>query len=183
MAAQLSLFADAAPPKPELLARLQPRLRAWAEDGIYFGTSSWKYPGWQGQIYHKAYKSQRAFEQTCIAEYAETFPTVCGDFALYDFPHPTTMRRIADATPEHFTLSLKVTDRITIFRYPALPRYGSHAGRENNDFLNPDLFQAAFLRRWRSYAARWARLSLNSPNLPRIPPWISGILPSGSTRS
>ena len=146
MSAQLSLFADASPHKPELLARLQPRLRAWAADGIYFGTSSWKYPGWQGQIYNKAYKSQRAFEQTCIAEYAETFPTVCGDFALYDFPHPTTMRRIADATPEHFALSLKVTDRITIFRYPALPRYGSHAGRENTDFLNPDLFQAAFLQ-------------------------------------
>ena len=143
---QLPLFAEPAPRQPELLARLQPRLRAWADDGIYFGTSSWKYPGWQGQVYNKTYKSKRAFEETCIAEYAETFPTVCADFALYDFPHATTMRRIADATPQHFTLSLKVTDRITILRYPTLPRFGANAGRENPDFLNAELFHDAFLQ-------------------------------------
>jgi uncharacterized protein YecE (DUF72 family) len=146
MAGQLSLFAEPTPPKPALLERLQPRLRAWADDGIYFGTSSWKYPGWQGQIYNKKYKSQRAFEETCIAEYAETFPTVCADFALYDFPHASTMRKIADATPEHFALSLKVTDRITVLRYPTLPRYGANAGRDNPDFLNAELFQESFLQ-------------------------------------
>ena len=143
--AQLALFAEAPPPQSSWRARVQPRLPAWAEDGIYFGTSSWKYPGWQGLVYNRPYKSQRAFEQTCIAEYAETFPTVCADFALYDFPHATTLRQIAEATPEHFALSLKVTDRITIFRYPSLPRYGTNAGRDNPDFLNPALFQDAFL--------------------------------------
>ncbi len=143
---QLGLFAEPPPPKPAILERIQPRLREWAEDGVYFGTSSWKYPGWTGQIYNKPYKSQKSFEETCIGEYAETFPTVCADFALYDFPHATTMRRIADATPQHFALSLKVTDRITILRYPTLPRYGAQAGRDNPDFLNANLFQDAFLR-------------------------------------
>ncbi len=142
---QLALFDEPPLPKPALLERLQPRLQAWAADGIYFGTSSWKYPGWTGLVYNKPYKSQRAFEETCIGEYAETFPTVCADFALYDFPHATAMRRIADNTPEHFALSLKVTDRITILRYPSLPRHGANAGRDNPDFLNADLFQDAFL--------------------------------------
>ena len=31
--------------------RLRPRLRALASDGVYFGTSSWKYDGWLGSIY------------------------------------------------------------------------------------------------------------------------------------
>ena len=142
---QLPLFAEPTPPPSAFLARLQPRLRAWADDGIWFGTSSWKYPGWQGLVYNKPYKSQRAFDDTCIAEYAETFSTVCADFALYDFPHATTMRHIAEATPAHFALSLKVTDRITVLRYPTLPRYGTNAGRDNPDFLNVDLFRDAFL--------------------------------------
>ena len=31
--------------------RLGPKLRALAEQGVYFGTSSWKYEGWLGSIY------------------------------------------------------------------------------------------------------------------------------------
>ena len=142
---QLELFSPPPPPKSSFLERIRPRLAEWARDGIYFGTSSWKYSGWQGLIYNRAYRSQKAFDETCIAEYAETFPTVCADFALYDFPQPATMARIADQTPEHFRLSLKVTDRITVFRYPQLPRHGQWAGKANPDFLNPELFQRAFL--------------------------------------
>ena len=90
----MSLFpafdADDAPP-PQA-ARLAPKLRALAGRGIYFGTSSWKYEGWLGSIYSEGrYKtrgkhSKKKFEETCLAEYAETFPAVCGDFAFYQFP-------------------------------------------------------------------------------------------------
>jgi len=122
------------------------RLRRWAEQGIFFGTSSWKYPGWKGQVYTRRYPSQKAFQRDCLAEYAQLFPTVCADFALYDFPDPGQMAWINDQTPEGFSVSLKVTDRITIKRYPSLPRYGKLAGEENPDFLNSDLFAEAFLR-------------------------------------
>src|SRR5690348_7777291 len=77
---------EASPPQA---ARLRPKLRALAERRIYFGTSSWKYDGWLGSIYSpdryatRAKFSKKKFEDTCLAEYAETFPAVCGDFAFY----------------------------------------------------------------------------------------------------
>jgi len=123
-----------------------PRLHRWAERGIFFGSSSWKYPGWTGMVYNRHYPSQRVFEQTCLAEYATIFPTVCADFALYDFPGARVLQALYDGTPEQFTVSFKVTDRITVKRYPKLPRYGANAGQDNPDFLNVPLFEDAFLR-------------------------------------
>jgi uncharacterized protein YecE (DUF72 family) len=97
-------------------------------------------------VYNRHYSSQRVFEQTCLAEYATIFPTVCADFALYDFPGARVLQALHDETPEQFTVSFKVTDRITVKRYPKLPRYGANAGQDNPDFLNVPLFEDAFLR-------------------------------------
>jgi uncharacterized protein YecE (DUF72 family) len=55
------------------------------------------------------------------------------------------METMHDQTPAQFTIALKVTDRITVKRYPNLPRHGSYAGTENPDFLNPSLFTEQFL--------------------------------------
>jgi uncharacterized protein YecE (DUF72 family) len=96
-------------------------------------------------VYNRMYPSKKAFDQECLAEYSELFPTVCADFALYDFPDAGRMKIIHDQTTDAFRLSLKVTDRITIKRYPNLPRHGSNAGKENPDFLNLELFEDAFL--------------------------------------
>ncbi len=38
---------------PPQAARLAPKLRALADRGVYFGTSSWKYEGWLGSIYSR----------------------------------------------------------------------------------------------------------------------------------
>ncbi len=148
----LSLFGEADEPprrteaETAYAAHNRERLRRWASRGIYFGSSSWKYPGWKGLVYNRAYPSKKAFEKECIAEYSGLFPTVCADFALYDFPGEEQMRILHDTTTDDFRLSLKVTDRITIKRYPNLPRHGANAGRENPDFLNLELFEDAFLR-------------------------------------
>jgi uncharacterized protein YecE (DUF72 family) len=122
------------------------RLQRWASKGVLFGTSSWKYPGWKGMIYNRTYPSKKAFEQECLSEYSGLFPTVCADFALYDFPDADKMRIIHDQTADGFKVSLKVTDRITIRRYPNLPRHGPNAGKENPDFLNVELFEDVFLK-------------------------------------
>ena len=138
------------PPAPgaptEYAEKNRERLHRWASRGIFFGSSSWKYPGWEGIVYNRPYPSKKAFEQECITEYAELFPTVCADFALYDFPDADRLMALHDRTPELFTISLKVTDRITIKRYPNLPRHGAMAGKDNPDFLNVELFEDAFLR-------------------------------------
>lgn len=130
---------------PEYVLKNGDRLRRWASRGIYFGGSSWKYPGWKGMVYTRDYPSKKVFERDCLAEYSTIFPTVCADFALYDFPDPRQMKAIHDQTTGDFTVSLKVTDRITVKRYPDLPRHGSQAGKENPDFLNAELFEDAFL--------------------------------------
>ena len=95
----LPLFAGdghAPPPAPYAAANAD-RLRQWAARGIFFGTSSWKYPGWKGMVYTRSYPSKRDFEQECLAEYATIFPTVCADFALYDFPKPLQMKAIHES--------------------------------------------------------------------------------------
>ena len=145
----LPLFDGLPPPTgsvSEYVLNNRDRLKRWASRGIRFGGSSWKYPGWKGMIYNKEYRSKRSFNEQCLAEYSEVFPTVCADFALYDFPDEKHMKLIHDSTVEGFTVSLKVTDRITMKRYPELPRFGQLAGAENPDFLNVALFEDAFLR-------------------------------------
>ena len=53
-----------------------------ADQQIYPGTSSWKYPGWMGQLYDEQrylYRGKVAmtrFERDCLAEYAQVFKTV-----------------------------------------------------------------------------------------------------------
>jgi uncharacterized protein YecE (DUF72 family) len=144
----LPLFAEEHPPTPQsaYAQKNAERLHRWASRGIYFGTSSWKYPGWKGMVYTRRYPNQRTFEQECLAEYSALFPTVCADFALYDFPSPDKMQIMYDQTSDHFRVSLKVTDRITVRRYPKLDRHGPLAGTENPDFLNVALFEEQFLR-------------------------------------
>ena len=127
-----------------------------AAQGIYVGTSSWKYEGWLGLIYSpekylRYFKEgppkilKGRFEKTCLAEYAETFKTVCLDGAYYQFPTPQMLRGYFSQVPPDFRLSMKVTDIITVLRWPNHPKYGSKAGQSNPDFLNADLFASSFL--------------------------------------
>ena len=90
---------------PALATRLGPQLRALADKGVYFGTSSWKYEGWVGSIYTKERYltrgkfSQKKFEAECLAEYAATFPAVCADFTFYRFPTADTWEEVLGAAP------------------------------------------------------------------------------------
>ncbi len=76
-----------------------------AAENILIGTSSWKYEGWLGQIYtreryvRRAGFSKKYFEDTCLAEYAEAFPIVCGDFSFYQFPSEAYWQRLFGAAP------------------------------------------------------------------------------------
>src|SRR5689334_17859614 len=115
--AQLSLFdADPEPEddQPPQAASLAPKLRALAEKGLYFGTSSWKYEGWLGSIYQgRNYEtrgkfSQKKFESECLREYARVFPIVGGDFSFYQFPSPSYWQKLFDETPEPLRFGLKV---------------------------------------------------------------------------
>ena len=56
-----------------------------ARAGVRIGTSSWKYPGWCGQVYDEQRYLRREkfsvakFERECLAEYTETFKPALGE--------------------------------------------------------------------------------------------------------
>lgn len=157
------LFESADEQAPQA-ARLAPKLRALAEQGIYFGTSSWKYEGWLGSIYSRdRYNtrgkfSRKKFESECLAEYAATFPVVCGDFAFYQFPTPEYWQRLFQGTPSTLLFGFKVPEDITVPKWPSHARYGTRAGRDNEHFLDANLFRTHFTSLLEPYANRVATL-------------------------
>jgi len=130
---------------------LRERLSALAQQQILIGTSSWKYEGWIGQIYSRdrylsrGRFSHKRFEAECLAEYAQTFPIVCGDFSFYQFPSVEFWRRLFHSAPLSLRYAFKVPEEITVHMYPVHPRYGDRAGGANDQFLNAQLLQAMFL--------------------------------------
>ncbi len=140
------------PPDAWNIADLKPRLRELATRNVFIGTSSWKYPGWCGQLYDgqryltRSKFSKKRFEETCLEEYAGTFSTVCVDAGYYKFPDGRYLEKLCAQVPDGFRFSFKVTDTITLKQFPNLPRFGSHAGRVNEHFLSASMFRASFLR-------------------------------------
>ncbi len=128
------------------------KLAELAAQGIYIGTSSWKYAGWRGTLYDEGryvYRGKIAesrFERECLREYAEVFKTVCVDAAYYKFPDRRYLEGMVSQVPADFRFGFKVTDEITIKKFTNLPRHGIRAGRLNENFLNADLFATAFLK-------------------------------------
>jgi uncharacterized protein YecE (DUF72 family) len=139
---------------------LRTRLRELAARGIYIGGSSWKYEGWLDQIYTRSRYltrgrfSKKLFEDTCLEEYASVFPAVCGDFAFYQFPPEQMWAKLFRQTPDTFRWGLKVPEQITVPLWPVHPRYGALAGLANPTFLDPALFQQAFVRALEPYRAK-----------------------------
>jgi uncharacterized protein YecE (DUF72 family) len=164
---------DSEEDRPPLAARLAPRLRTLADQGVFFGTSSWKYPGWLGSIYSadryetRGAFSKKKFDEQCLTEYAETFPTVCGDLTFYQFPSPPYWAKLFGATPGAFTMAFKVPEEITVARWPKHARYGTKAGTDNAHFLSADLLKTLFLRRLAPYADRVATLIFEFGTFPK----------------
>ena len=134
---------------PKALARETSLLAR--ESNLYLGTSSWKYEGWLGQIYDeqryltRGKLSTKRFETECLEEYAEIFPSVCVDAGYYRFPSEKYLANLCAQVPDGFRLSYKVTDEITVKKFPKLERFGDRAGTDNEHFLNAKLFLDAFL--------------------------------------
>ena len=167
MADEQSMFAWAEEPKPPdtgaplpQMRSLAERLRGFAERGVYLGTSSWKYPGWLGKVYQpdryatRGKFSRKKFNDTCLSEYAAIFPTVCGDFAFYQFPSESTWSQTFAALPDDYRFSLKIPEEATVERWPDLPRYGRRAGTSNGHFMDAALVHDQLLSRLEPYRDR-----------------------------
>ena len=137
------------PPPAPLRPRVTPRYnrpRMSLSPLIKFGTSTWTYEGWQGQVYKRIYPKGR-FKQDCLSEYCQYAPqseplfrTVGLDATFYRPPTDQQLQHYAAQLPAGFEMLSKVWERITVPQFPLLPEYGSKAGQVNPDFLNVDLF-------------------------------------------
>jgi uncharacterized protein YecE (DUF72 family) len=133
-------------------AHIKAKAAELAAKGVFIGTSSWKYPGWRGMLYDESryvYRGKFAmsrFEKNCLSEYAEVFKTVCVDAAFYKFPVEKYLIGLMEQVPQDFQFAFKVTDEVTIKKFPNLPRHGARAGKTNEHFLNAGLFANAFLK-------------------------------------
>src|SRR6267378_2597381 len=119
------------PPSPEVEALAQ-----HVPSTLRFGTSTWTYDGWTGDIYHRRYRGPQPAKR--LEEYARypLFRTVGIDSAFYDPPSEEELAAYARALPPGFPCVSKVWDRITAKRLE---------GERNPDFLNADLFKDAVL--------------------------------------
>jgi uncharacterized protein YecE (DUF72 family) len=172
------------------------KLASLAARGVFIGTSSWKYPGWIGQIYSEdRYRSrgrfsEKRFQAECLAEYAATFPVVCGDFSFYQFPSEQHWQRLFRSAPASLKYAFKVPEEITVKMFPVHPRYGARAGENNPSFLDALLFRNAFLDLLEPYREQiavlvfefgtFARQCYNSTGqfLAELDPFL-GALPAG----
>ena len=127
------------------------KLAALAAKGVFIGTSSWKYLGWLGQVYTESRYmsrgrfSEKRFQAECLAEYAATFPVVCGDFSFYQFPSEQYWQRLFRSAPASLRYAFKVPEEVTVKMFPIHPRYGARAGENNPAFLDALLLRNSFL--------------------------------------
>lgn len=112
---------------------------------VRFGTSTWTYEGWKGEVYKQHYPKGR-FKQDCLAEYARyeydgqpLFRTVGFDFSFYGPPSTKQLEHYASLLPPGFEACAKVWEEITIPVFPPGLRYQSKAGA-NPRFLDASYF-------------------------------------------
>jgi uncharacterized protein YecE (DUF72 family) len=112
---------------------------------VRFGTSTWTYEGWKGDVYTQNYAKGR-FKQDCLAEYVRydhegepLFRTVGFDFSFYGPPTHKQLEHYASLLPDGFEACAKVWEEITIPAFPPGLRYRSKAG-PNPRFLDADYF-------------------------------------------
>src|SRR4051794_11145299 len=117
---------------------------------IRFGTSTWTYEGWQGQVYHKSYPKSR-FKQDCLGEYATfayqgepLFRTVGIDHSFYGPPSAKLLAHYASLLPRGFAACAKVWKDITVPVYPRGLRYAKKSG-PNPHFLDAHYFEKEVL--------------------------------------
>ncbi|MGH7180676.1 MAG: DUF72 domain-containing protein [Nitrospiraceae bacterium] len=110
---------------------------------IRFGTSTWTYEGWQGQVYQRQY-AKSSFKRECLGEYCQyqhqgerLFRTVGNDAMFYCPPTTNQLRHYLNQIPEDFQMCLKVWQEIT----------WSGSAEESTSF-NPQTAPVGIVRTW-----------------------------------
>jgi uncharacterized protein YecE (DUF72 family) len=128
---------------PETLPGPSPEVAQLASNippNVRFGTSTWTYDGWTGDVYHRHYRGPQPAKR--LEEYARypLFRTVGIDSAFYDPPSEEELAAYARALPPGFPCVSKVWERITAKRFGQEATQPGLRGMRNPDFLNAQLF-------------------------------------------
>ncbi|MBH0204090.1 MAG: DUF72 domain-containing protein [Nitrospira sp.] len=122
---------------------------------VRFGTSTWTYEGWKGQVYLKNYP-KGTFTKHCLAEYwqflyngSPLFRTVGNDSTFYRPPTTRQLLAYRDQMPQDCTMCFKVWEDLTVPVFAQHPRYGLKAGKPNPRFLDAQLFKDLVLAPYR----------------------------------
>lgn len=181
MSDQLSLFDDAGPAATPLEhaadAVLDARREAAAAlaarlpDAVYFGTSSWTFPGWAGLVY-PAGLSAAALGRDGLRHYARhpLLRTVGVDRSYYAPIPLDDLRAYAEQLPDGFRCCVKAPAAVTSRVEPA---FGAARGpaRPNHDFLSIDrLIQDLLAPLATAFAAHTGPIVLEFPPGPRDAP-------------
>ena len=144
---------------PETLPAPSPEVAELAQaipPKIRFGTSTWTYDGWFGDVYHRRYHGPQPAQR--LEEYTRypLFRTVGIDSAFYDPPSEAELAAYARALPPGFPCVSKVWERITAKRFGQDATQAGLAGMRNPDFLNAAIFKenvlAPYSRVFRDHA-------------------------------
>lgn len=149
------------------------RLAAALPPSVYFGTSSWAFPGWAGLVYG-AGATQSSLAREGLREYARhpLLRTVGIDRSYYAPIPVEDLRRYAAQLPERFPCCAKAPASIAS---PVTGGRGSGAPARNPDFLDPGRFVDEVLEPW-SIAFRPHR----GPFIVEIAPLPRGLDPAPS---
>lgn len=105
--------------------------------GLYLGTSSWSFPGWEGIVWDRA-ASERTLARDGLAAYAE-HPLLRGvglDRTHYAPLPASELCAYRDSVPEAFRFLVKAHEELTLSAFPKHPRYGQRRGDVNPRFLD-----------------------------------------------
>jgi uncharacterized protein YecE (DUF72 family) len=156
VARQLGLFSASAPAVSGAAAAAA--LAARIPDHVFFGTSSWTFPGWAGIVY-EGKPSERWLQQSGLGEYARypLFRTVGIDRSYYRPLDAPSLRAYRNQLPAGFRCVIKVYRGITSPDDP-------ESGADNPAFLAPDVFESEIVAPLRAeFGAHVASLVLSFP--------------------
>lgn len=105
---------------------------------IYFGTSSWSFPGWTGLVWQGTHSEAALAEHGLAALSRHPLLGCVGvDRGFYTPVPAEAWRRYRAQVAPGFLLVPKAWGDVTMAVFPNHPRYGERAGRANPSFLDP----------------------------------------------
>ena len=91
---------------------------------VIVGTSGYSYKEWKGTFYPADLPAAKM-----LPFYAQHFASVEINNTFYRMPEAKTIEKWSSEVPDGFRFGFKVTDEVTVRRFPDVVRSGARAGK------------------------------------------------------